>query len=63
MEENIAEGGGIRSAFDAYQKYVKNNGEEEGLKGLDYTSNQMFFISYAQVGWAGSWAVQAKLNF
>ncbi len=45
----MAEGGGIRSAFNAYQKYVEKNGKEEGLTGLEYTSSQMFFISYAQV--------------
>jgi len=52
--ENIADNGGIREAFLAYGYYVAVNGEEARLPGLEqYTAEQIFFISYANV-WCGS---------
>lgn len=44
--ENIADNGGIKEAYRAYQAWVNRHGEEKKLPGLqDYTSNQMFWIS------------------
>lgn len=56
--ENIADNGGVHESFRAYMLSVENEGQEPRLPGLtQYTPNQMFFISYAQV-----WCEKATVN-
>jgi len=49
LGENMADSGGVRSAFFAYRKFVSENGPEPTLSGLkEYSMEQIFFISYAR---------------
>lgn len=48
--ENIADNGGITQAFGAYRQWVKDNSKEPALPGLtNYTNEQLFFVSFANV--------------
>ena len=47
LGENIADNGGLREAFKAWNSSRKDKVEEK-LEGLDqFTEDQLFFISYA----------------
>merc|ERR1712126_270984 len=48
--ENIADNGGIHESFRAYMHSIESQGAEPALPGLtQFTPEQMFFISNAQV--------------
>lgn len=49
LGENIADNGGLKAAYHAYLKLSKDYPNELTLPGLNYTQNQLFFISFAQV--------------
>lgn len=48
LAENIADNGGTEIAYGAYQKYVEMNGAESILPGLNFSANQLFWISSAR---------------
>ncbi|XP_035206975.1 neprilysin-2-like [Stegodyphus dumicola] len=47
--ENLADNGGMKAAFLAYKLWAKDHGSEPRLPGLNYTPNQLFWISLANV--------------
>ncbi|CAK9802982.1 Endothelin-converting enzyme 1 [Anthophora quadrimaculata] len=52
--ENIADNGGIREAYRAYQRLRTRNSNQRALPGLaTYTQEQLFFVGFAQV-WCGN---------
>ncbi|KAG7188439.1 hypothetical protein KM043_008081 [Ampulex compressa] len=60
--ENIADNGGIKQAFRAYERWLQLNGEaDETLPGLSATGKQLFFLNFAQV-WCGSMRPEATRN-
>ncbi|KAL5284704.1 MMEL1 family protein [Megaselia abdita] len=64
--ENIADNGGIRQAFRAYENWLSKNENletelAESLPGLNLTSKQLFFLNFAQV-WCGTMRPEAIKN-
>ncbi|XP_078264840.1 phosphate-regulating neutral endopeptidase PHEX [Rhinoraja longicauda] len=56
LGENIADNAGLRQAFRAYRKWIREkrgNKEEALLPGLKLNHNQLFFLSYAHVRCSG----------
>ena len=52
LGENIADNGGLKASFRAYQKWLRDHGDHEDnaiLPGLNLTENQLFFLGFGQV--------------
>ncbi len=50
VNENIADNGGIREAYRAFERYVQKHGKQQRLPHISqYTPEQQFFISYSTV--------------
>ncbi|XP_078616185.1 endothelin-converting enzyme homolog isoform X2 [Branchiostoma floridae x Branchiostoma japonicum] len=49
LGENIADNGGLKSAFHAYEDWKRRNGDEVPLPAVGLSHNQLFFVSFAQV--------------
>ncbi|KAG2462924.1 neprilysin-like [Polypterus senegalus] len=61
LGENIADNGGIRQSYQAYQKYIKKHGKEELLPGIELNHKQLFFLNFAQV-WCGTYRPEYAVN-
>ncbi|XP_014801280.1 PREDICTED: neprilysin isoform X2 [Calidris pugnax] len=61
LGENIADNGGIRQAYKAYENFVKKHGKEKLLPGLDMNHKQLFFLNFAQV-WCGTYRPEYAVN-
>uniref|UniRef100_A0A8C1KBP3 Neprilysin n=1 Tax=Cyprinus carpio TaxID=7962 RepID=A0A8C1KBP3_CYPCA len=61
LGENIADNGGIRQSYQAYQNYVKKHGKEAPLPGIDLNHEQLFFLNFAQV-WCGTHRPEHAVN-
>ncbi|XP_061377153.1 neprilysin-4-like isoform X2 [Danaus plexippus] len=60
--ENIADNGGVKQAFHAYQRWLLQHGAvDETLPELNHTSTQLFFLNFAQV-WCGAMRPEAMRN-
>nr|XP_033813571.1 endothelin-converting enzyme-like 1 [Geotrypetes seraphini] len=55
LGENIADLGGLKLAYYAYQKWVREHGPERPLQRLKYTHEQLFFIAFAQ-----NWCIKRR---
>ncbi|XP_078725644.1 endothelin-converting enzyme 2-like isoform X1 [Lampetra fluviatilis] len=49
LGENIADNGGLKSAYHAYESWVSSHGEEDLLPGVGLTNSQLFFVGFAQM--------------
>jgi len=50
LGDNMSDNGGLKLAYDAYRVWAKGHGVEPRLPGLqEYTPQQMFWLSYANV--------------
>ncbi|NXW56134.1 NEP protein, partial [Eurystomus gularis] len=61
LGENIADNGGVRQAYKAYENFVKKHGEEKLLPGLEMNHKQLFFLNFAQV-WCGTYRPEYAVN-
>ncbi|CAF3791141.1 unnamed protein product [Adineta steineri] len=61
--ENIADNGGVKEAFYAYQKWARENGDlNKKLPGLkNYSTEQLFFMNYGQI-WCSKMTDANALN-
>lgn len=49
LGENIADNGGFKASFMAYKNWLHKNGQEAWrLPGINFTSEQLFFIGFGQ---------------
>ncbi|NWZ34315.1 NEP protein, partial [Brachypodius atriceps] len=61
LGENIADNGGVRQAYKAYENFVRKHGKEKLLPGLDMNNKQLFFLNFAQV-WCGTYRPEYAVN-
>ncbi|XP_048752653.1 endothelin-converting enzyme homolog isoform X3 [Ostrea edulis] len=58
LGENIADNGGLKAAYHAFEYWLKQNAEEQPLPALNLTHKQLFFLGFAQV-WCSTSTAEA----
>ena len=61
-DENIADNGGVKISYLAYQEWVKQHGSEPKLPKLNYSPSQLFWISAANMWCAKTRPETLKLD-
>lgn len=62
LGENIADNGGIKQSFQAYQNWKKRNGDEPSLPGMkDFSNEKIFFLGFAQI-WCSKYRKAAAIR-
>ncbi|XP_078665541.1 neprilysin-like isoform X1 [Branchiostoma floridae x Branchiostoma belcheri] len=59
--ENIADNGGMKQTFRAYQSWAAANGPEPTLPGLDLNQEQLLFLNYGQI-WCSKYRYQSAVS-
>ena len=49
LADNVCDNSALRLSWLAYQLWSADHGPEPGLPGLDYTIQQIFYMTYGQV--------------
>uniref|UniRef100_A0A2K6GRL5 endothelin-converting enzyme 1 n=1 Tax=Propithecus coquereli TaxID=379532 RepID=A0A2K6GRL5_PROCO len=49
LGENIADNGGLKAAYNAYNEWLRKHGEEQQLPAVGLNNHQLFFVGFAQV--------------
>ncbi|KAI1283087.1 Endothelin-converting enzyme 1 [Halotydeus destructor] len=62
LGENIADNGGLKAAFRAYEDWSETHETELPLPGLNLTNKQLFFIGFSQVWCSISTHEEIKLQ-
>lgn len=61
LSENIADQGGLRIAFEAWEAMAQAGGDEPNLPGLDaFTKEQLFFLAFGQ-SWCTNYGEQKTM--
>ncbi|KAJ7331609.1 hypothetical protein OS493_019194 [Desmophyllum pertusum] len=62
LGENIADNGGIKQAYQAYQNWKARRGSEPPLPGMkDFTNEQIFFLGFAQI-WCSKYRPETAMR-
>ncbi|XP_041377327.1 neprilysin-1-like [Gigantopelta aegis] len=61
LGENMADNGGLKASYEAYQTWLKDKQSEQRLPGLNLTHGQLFFVNFAQ-GWCSLSTAAATHN-
>ena len=49
ITENVADNAGSQSSWVAWRQYIADHGEDKPIQGVDFSSEQLFFISWARL--------------